>query len=182
MIRWRTRAVWLLTAPFLWFADPVPASLLGGGGLALAGLATRAWAAAFIDKNVALATRGPYAFVRHPLYLANLVLGLGIATAGGHWIWPALFLVYYLPVYFVTVRDEERRLVELFGDAYRRYEEGVPAFLPRLTKPGRKRSPARGAGSLPAGAERYLRNREWEAALGAAGVFAVLWTKLALGT
>lgn len=69
----RTRAGWLLALPFLWFASPVPLLLALGAIVALLGVATRAWAAGTIRKGHVLATLGPYARVRNPLYLGQSV-------------------------------------------------------------------------------------------------------------
>lgn len=79
----RTRATWLLALPFLWFAAPTFCTYLAGGAVAMVGVAIRAWAAGTVQKNLRLATAGPYAFVRHPLYLGGLLIGLGLTLAGG---------------------------------------------------------------------------------------------------
>jgi hypothetical protein len=68
--------------------------------------------------------------------------------------------------------SEHRLLTRLFGDRYAAYAAAVPAFLPRL-------SPWREPGTIPDGFtfEVYRRNREWEAALGAAAALALLGWK-----
>jgi hypothetical protein len=125
-----------------------------------------------IRKEQNLATGGPYAYTRNPLYVGSLLLGVGIALPGGRWIWPALFLAFYLAVYIPTMVSEHRLLTRLFGDRYAAYAAAVPAFLPRL-------SPWREPGTIPDGFtfEVYRRNREWEAALGAAAALALLGWK-----
>lgn len=168
----RLRAVGLLILSYLWFARPTPTLLAVGAPLVVAGLLLRAWAAGVIRKERDLATGGPYAHTRNPLYLGSLLLGTGIAIAGGHWIWPTLFLGFYLAVYIPTMVSEHRLLTQLFGDRYAGYALGVPAFLPRL-------SPWREPGMTADGFtfEVYRRNREWEAALGALGALALLGWK-----
>lgn len=165
----RLRAVVLLILSYLWFARPTPLRLGVGAPLVVLGLALRAWAAGVIQKERDLATGGPYAHTRNPLYLGSLLLGMGIAVAGGHWIWPALFLSFYAAVYVPTMRSEHRLLTQLFGDRYLAYAAAVPAFLPRV-------SPWREPGMDVEGFTFacYRRNREWEAALGAAGTLAML--------
>ncbi|MHB1193443.1 MAG: methyltransferase family protein [Longimicrobiales bacterium] len=170
--RVRLRAVVLLILLYLWLARPTLALLEVGAPLVLAGLLLRGWAAGTIEKERELATGGPYAFTRNPLYLGSLLLGLGIAVAGGHWVWPTLFVAFFAAVYVPTMVSEHRLLGELFGDRYRAYAAGVPAFVPRLT-------PWRDAGTDAAGFRwaRYVRNREWEAALGAVAAVGFLALK-----
>jgi len=168
----RLRAVWLLVIPFLWLARPTPFLLAAGAPPALLGLVLRGWAAGTIRKEEELTTGGPYAYTRNPLYLGSLLLGLGITTAGGHWAWPALFLVFFAAVYGRTMASEHRLLGELFGERYSAWAAHVPALLPRL-------SPWRAAASEGSSFSwaRYRRNREWEAVLGALAGFAFLALK-----
>ena len=122
-----------------------------------------------------MATAGPYAFVRHPLYLGGLLIGLGLTLAGGHWIWPTTFLLFYVRMYSATIGYEEAQLERLFGDAFRAYRARVPRLLPRLLPgPG---------GSLEGGftLARYIRNGEWNVLLGVAAGLGMLGGKLALG-
>lgn len=172
MRRLRLRAVWLLILPFLWFARPTPLLLGIGATLGLLGLSIRAWAAGTIHKEKELTTTGPYAYTRNPLYVGSFFLGLGITIAGGHWIWPTLFLLFYVGVYGRTMSGEATLLAGLFGERFRHYAEHVPAFAPRLT-------PYRAPGVTGGGFRlaQYRRNREWEAGLGALAGFAFLAAK-----
>lgn len=169
MRRLRLRAVWLLVLPFLWLSRPAPDLLAIGGVLAALGLVIRAWAAGTIHKERELTTTGPYAYARNPLYVGSLFLGLGITLAGGHWIWPVVFLLFYVAVYGRTMAGEEALLTELFGDRYRDYAAQVPAVVPRFM-PYREGDAAIGGFTL----SQYRRNREWEAGLGAVAGFAFL--------
>ncbi len=172
MRRLRLRAVWLLVVPFLWFARPTPTLLGIGTALGVLGLLVRGWAAGTIHKEKELTTTGPYAFTRNPLYVGSFFLGLGITIAGGQWIWPVLFLVFYLGVYGRTMSGEAALLGELFGERFHHYAANVPAFAPRLT-PYRATGVEGGGFTLA----QYKRNREWEAALGAFAGFAFLVVK-----
>jgi protein-S-isoprenylcysteine O-methyltransferase Ste14 len=172
MRRLRLRAVWLLVIPFLWLSRPTPRVLAVGAVLGLLGLFIRGWAAGTIHKEKELTTTGPYAFTRNPLYVGSFLLGLGITVAGGHWIWPTIFLVFYLGVYGRTMAGEQQLLTELFQDRYRHYATHVPAFLPRLTP---YRAPGVEGGGFTFA--QYRRNREWEAALGALAGFGFLAAK-----
>jgi protein-S-isoprenylcysteine O-methyltransferase Ste14 len=170
----RLRLVWLLILPFLWFAEPTPPLLLVGVLLAALGLWIRAWAAGFIRKEEALATSGPYAHTRNPLYLGSFFLGLGVTIAGGQWIFVVLFLVFFVAVYGRTMRGEAELLEGLFGDAYRHYAANVPLLLPRVTAYQAPGAP----GSTGFDLERWRGNKEYEALLGAVAAFAFLTVRL----
>lgn len=72
-----------------------------------------------------------YRAVRHPLYL-GMLLGLWCAPVMtvSHLLLAALFTAYIL----IGVRHEERDLVRVFGDEYRRYQAEVPMLLPFLRR------------------------------------------------
>lgn len=142
-----------------------------GGALAAIGVLVRAWSAGTIHKNETLTVVGPYAFTRNPLYVGSFLIGLGVSIAGGHWVWPLAFLLFYGAVYRETIAHEATRLTELFGDRYREYAANVPLFVPRIT-------PYRAAGD--GGGFRwsqYRWNREWEALLGVVAAFGALALK-----
>lgn len=175
--RLRLKAVWLIVVPFLVLARPTPDLLVAGGALAALGLALRAWSAGTIHKDEQLTTSGPYAHTRNPLYVGSLLIGVGVSLAGGHWIWPLVFLLFYGWIYRRTMAHEAALLTEAFGDRYRDYAAHVPGFVPRLTA---YRAPGAVAG---AGFRwrQYARNREWEAALGALAAFGLLLGKAMWG-
>lgn len=173
----RIGSAWILAAAFFWVAAPGPSSLLLGAVFVALGLLIRGWAAGVLVKDRELAVSGPYAFTRNPLYLGSFLIGVGAVIAGGR-PWPGLvFLGYFVWVYGSTMARESTELQQRFGDPYRRYRESVPVFVPRLTpfRPAAGR-PAGGTGFSPA---RYLRNREYEALLGAAAGLGLLALKAA---
>jgi len=79
-----------------------------------------------------LVTAGIYATIRHPQYA-----GLFLAILGSLIWWPSLITLLMAPIllwsYYRLARREERELEAQFGEAYRRYRERVPAFVPRLS-------------------------------------------------
>lgn len=94
----------------------------------------RLWALCFMEKKgKVLATGGPYAFSRNPLYVGNFLLGLGLMVVCSNWIIGIVFLIGYPIVYLGTIRQEEKVLLEQFGKPYEEYCQNVPKFLPRLT-------------------------------------------------
>lgn len=79
-----------------------------------------------------LATKGPYNFVRHPIYTA--MLGMLLANGIAFSYWPALLVAVavYLSGTLIRIRTEERLLRETFGAEFEAYAERVPALLPGL--------------------------------------------------
>jgi protein-S-isoprenylcysteine O-methyltransferase Ste14 len=168
--------VWLIVLPFLWFSAPRVELLAIGAIVASAGLWVRAWAAGTLRKDEALITAGPYAFTRNPLFLGSFLIGVGSAVAGGHWVWPAIFLLFFVGTYRPTMVRETKALGTLFPAEYGRYKAEVPAFLPRVT-PYRDGAGLAGDFSW----HQYRRNREWEASLGALAAFGLLAAKIVTG-
>jgi protein-S-isoprenylcysteine O-methyltransferase Ste14 len=105
------------------------------------GLALRISAVRWIGKRArvrvsgaaVLLCEGPFARVRNPLYLANLLVVAGASLAAGLGPWSAAVAAYALIVYHVVVLAEETTLRELFGELYDRYRELVPRWIPRLS-------------------------------------------------
>ena len=169
--RLRVPAGFVMVAAFAWFSRPTVGSLLAGLPISVLGVLLRAWSAGCLAKNQVLATGGPYAFTRNPLYLGTLLVagGLTIAarSAGLGALFAALFALIYLPV----IELEQQHLRALFPE-YRRYAERVPALWPRAR-------PA-AVGSFSAFRwELYLKNQEYQAGFGfLAGVLLLLWKAL----
>lgn len=163
--RLRVPCGFLLLGAFLWFAQPAAGSIAAGIPIAVCGLAIRAWAAGHLAKNETLATSGPYAYIRNPLYLGTLLTAAGVVVAARQAGLAILFAGVFLLVYLPVIQLEEQKLRELFP-SFRAYAEAVPALLPAA---GRwcEASPTRFQWSL------YLRNQEYKAALGF--VIAVAW-------
>jgi protein-S-isoprenylcysteine O-methyltransferase Ste14 len=167
--RLRVPGGFLMAAAFLWMADPTPASLAAGVPLSLLGMALRTWAAGHLEKNLALAESGPYAWVRNPLYLGTLVVAAGLAAAARRWELAVLFAAVFYLVYFPVVELEEQHLRSLFP-GYADYARRVPRLLPRRPS----RPPARRFRWAL-----YRKNEEYRALLGfAAAVAALAWKML----
>lgn len=159
--RWRVPMGFLCAVLFILFARPRPTTLAAGGVVSLIGLLLRAWSAGHIRKNDALATSGPYAYTRNPLYLGSFILGLGFTIASSRWVLAGLFVALFLGIYLPVMRVESATLTQLFSESYQRYARAVPLFLPRLL-PYRDQGAKRGRFD----ASLYLRYREYRAALG----------------
>jgi protein-S-isoprenylcysteine O-methyltransferase Ste14 len=85
------------------------------------------------------ATTGPYAYVRHPQYVAFIVIMLGFLLQ-----WPTLLTLLMFPIlvwmYVRLARREEREVRAELGDVYARYAAATPAFFPRLRRTTQRRA------------------------------------------
>jgi protein-S-isoprenylcysteine O-methyltransferase Ste14 len=171
--RWRIDVAWLGLAAIP-FARPTAASILACLPLTLAALGLRIWARGHLERDIYLTQTGPYAVVRHPLYIGSFLLGLSFAlmTRVSLFVllFPPLFSAMYLPKAF----REEAFLRRCYGDEHGRYAARVPALLPTLR------------GAVPSGfareAQRFawrrvVRNHEWQTWLGALAVLLLMWAR-----
>jgi len=123
----------LLTVLFAVIAQPVSWLFYSASVIVLAGIAVRLWASGFILKNEELATNGPYALVRHPLYVGNILILFAFAAASGIW-WTFLIVVAFLWFYYPTaIEYEDRKLSRKFESSWHAFAEQTPALLPRFT-------------------------------------------------
>ena len=167
--RLRVPCGFVLVAAFAWFSHPDARSLACGLPVSLIGLALRAWAAGHLAKNQALASSGPYAYTRNPLYLGTLLVAAGLALASRSAGLGALFAAVFLGIYLPVIELEQQHLRSLFPD-YDAYAARVPVLLPRMTPTGEPRAFQWAL---------YVKNREYQAAAGfLAGALFLLWKAL----
>src|SRR5947209_15523293 len=114
MQRWRVPLGFACAALFFLLSRPRPLTLIIGGAVALPGLALRAWATGYLRKNDVLATAGPYAYTRNPLYLGSFLIGLGFTIAAGRIILGLVFAALFVGIYVPVMRVESATLEELF--------------------------------------------------------------------
>ncbi|UCE86743.1 MAG: isoprenylcysteine carboxylmethyltransferase family protein [Deltaproteobacteria bacterium] len=128
----------------LLLARPTALGFAVGTVLVVIGAAIRIWSAGHLVKTERLATTGPYAYLRHPLYLGTLLIVLGFAIIAGGVasavLLPALLLWFFVYYYPYKNRIESARLERLFGDDFAAYQAAVPALFPsrwpRAASPG----------------------------------------------
>lgn len=156
---------------YFWLARPTWRFLGLGAILIVPGLLIRALASGHVRKNEALATSGPYAYTRNPLYLGSLLIGVGFAVAARNWWVGAALVVMFVAIYVPVIRGEESFLRTKFPE-FEEYARQVPRMFPRIT-PASFTDDA-GGFSL----ELYLKHREWNALLGAVAIMVALIIKM----
>ena len=120
----------LLVAVCAYFAKPGSTLVIIGLAMAVFGQVFRIYAAGFIHKNKQLASTGPYALVRHPLYLGNFLILVGFALAANNlyvWIGVALFFLIWYPA---AISYEDNKLEEIFQDEWRAWSKNIRAIIP----------------------------------------------------
>jgi protein-S-isoprenylcysteine O-methyltransferase Ste14 len=131
------------TAPSLpWWAPYSLASTILVVLLGITAIILFLSAALTLGKNWSLVARtrtdhqlvrnGPFAVVRHPIYLALLLYVLSIAAALGHWQQLLFAMPLYMAGTVIRIRDEEKLLRAQFGEAHARYVRDVPSLIPLL--------------------------------------------------
>jgi protein-S-isoprenylcysteine O-methyltransferase Ste14 len=163
---------WAAGIAALFLARPSVTSLLVGLPIALVGELLRLWAAGHIEKTKSLATGGPYAHTRNPLYLGSVIMAVGLAVAAAS-PWVALAGALYLLAFYPSViREEAAFLSGKFGAAYAEWAAVVPLFWPRVRPSGPRASRFDWA--------RVRTNREWRTALALPLVAALLYVRQTL--
>lgn len=157
-------------AAYLWLARPSWAAMAAGAVVVVTGLWLRALASGHVKKNESLATSGPYAYTRNPLYLGSMLIAVGFAVAARSLGVGVLFVAMLLAIYLPVIRGEEEFLRGKFPE-FEEYEGAVPRLWPQLTAGAGMDGQAAFSRAL------YLQHREYNALLGAAGMMAALAIK-----
>src|ERR1700722_17893 len=109
--------------------------------LVLLGLGIRALADGFAGRHTRteqieaprLSTGGAYSFVRNPIYVGSMVIGLGMVGLLANWTALIPYVAVFAIFYFAVIPAEEQFLRKTFGRQYEEYCQNVPRLLPRLT-------------------------------------------------
>lgn len=121
----------------------LPAGLRWIGALvALAGIAMVWWTHRTLGRHWSgilelreshhLISAGPYRYIRHPMYMALLILPVGMALLTANLLLALLQLGTTTAMYLARVADEEAMMLERFGDEYRSYMRRTGRLFPRL--------------------------------------------------
>jgi len=128
----------------LFFSKPYQPLIYFGFLLLAVGELCRFWAVRYAGGRTrttkvgapSLCTAGPFAYVRNPLYIGNVIMYSGVVLiAGGSLVWYMLCItiIFFIIQYSLIVSLEEETLNKMFGEEYLAYCKNVPALLPRLT-------------------------------------------------
>ncbi len=124
-------------------ARPTLPGMLAGFAVVVAGEMLRLWGVSIAGSETRttgpvggtyLITRGPFAYVRNPLYLGNMLMYLGLGIMSNAFWLSVAAMVYFFWQYSLIVSLEEEYLVRTFKDEFIRYCASVPRFLPWFRK------------------------------------------------
>ena len=130
--------------PMLLFARPTVTTMIIGGIFVLFGESFRFWGVSYAGSETrttgnvgasSLVTQGPFAYVRNPLYLGNILMYFGISIMANSLVpyLQILSIVYFSFQYYYIILEEEGFLKEKFKDKYDHYFQNVNRFLPKFT-------------------------------------------------
>ena len=176
-MRWRVRTGYPVALLYWLLARPTYHWIAMGAGVAAFGLVVRTIASGHLRKDRELATTGPYARTRNPLYLGSAFLAIGFAIAGHSWWAGSLVLVYFAVFYYAVMRNEERDLRARFGIVFDEYAARVPLFLPNFFDAGYA-PPADATPDNTFSWDQYRRNREYKALIGTIAGLAIVWLRM----
>ena len=86
-----------------------------------------------IRKGHALVTEGPYRFIRHPMYAAIALIGIGVSLLSANLLVILAHMLSMISMYLVRISDEEEMMIEQFGDEYREYMRRTGRLIPKLS-------------------------------------------------
>lgn len=129
--------------PMLLYARPTVTMLVIGGLFAAIGESIRFWGVSYAGSETRttskvggtfLVTQGPFAYVRNPLYLGNILMYFGISIMSNSLFpyLPVISLLYFTTQYYYIIREEENFLRDKFKEKYEDYYNSVGRFFPKL--------------------------------------------------
>jgi protein-S-isoprenylcysteine O-methyltransferase Ste14 len=120
----------LLVAVCAYFARAETGTVVIGLAMAVAGQIFRIYAAGYIHKNKQLASTGPYALVRHPLYLGNFLILVGFTIASANLYVTITVILFFLIWYPAAIAYEDSKLENIFEDEWRAWSKNIRAIIP----------------------------------------------------
>jgi protein-S-isoprenylcysteine O-methyltransferase Ste14 len=172
--RWRVDVAWIGVIMIV-FAHPTTGSIAAFLPLVAVGLLLRLWARGHLERGVPITQTGPYAYVRHPLYVGSFLLGLAFALMSRSLPLVAVYLTCFLVMYVPKALREEAYLRTMAGPTYDDYAARTGAMLPRMRRAG-------AAPAVPSRTfewRRVRRHREWRTWVGVLVLLAAVWQRAA---
>lgn len=85
-----------------------------------------------IANNHKIIKKGIFRYIRHPMYLASLMIGMGAVIMFASWIGLIVYLLIFIPIFVHRIKLEEKYLLRRFDDEYRRYIKQTAALIPGI--------------------------------------------------
>ncbi|GAB4569828.1 MAG: hypothetical protein Fur0017_15340 [Anaerolineales bacterium] len=139
--------VWTFTPKFMaWSSIPFPIWMRWAGlALGILAIALNAWSHKTLSQKLgadfdpalrllkvpALVTEGPYTRIRHPIYLAFLLMQIAVLFLTSNWFIGFCGIAIIISVIAIRVPEEEKLLIEQFGNDYLNYKKNTGALLPK---------------------------------------------------
>jgi len=126
-IIWFAACVYSIFLPMrlgtMWFYVGLPIALIGTIGYTV--VVVNMVTTPFVKEPL---TSGLYRYSRHPMYVTQLVMFIGVGVACASWVF-LLFTVVYTGISFAFAASEERHCLEKYGDLYREYINRAPRWI-----------------------------------------------------
>jgi len=84
-------------------------------------------------KENKIAVRGPYKYIRHPIYASIYLLSTGLGLMFFAWLW-FIIMIAFMPLWYIECRNEEKQVIKLHGQGFIDYRNRTGMFLPRILK------------------------------------------------
>jgi len=116
-----------------WLGDTNLTLFYAGAAVATVGELIRMWASGHVKKNKELATDGPYAYARHPLYVGNILILVGYSVASNLW-WSFVLMAFLLLFYYPpAISYEDNKLKIMFGEHWIEWSQNIHALIPTFS-------------------------------------------------
>ncbi|MDZ4851896.1 MAG: isoprenylcysteine carboxylmethyltransferase family protein [Pirellulaceae bacterium] len=137
--------------------DPLDFRQLGsavGTCVVSVGIAIRSWSAGMLKKSEVLATSGPYALVRNPLYVGSFLMMFGFCLLLKDWLALAFVIGPMALLYWYQVMSEEKYMAKIFSESWPSYRATTGRFFPKNL---------RREVLVPWSLSRWIKNEEYQA-------------------
>jgi protein-S-isoprenylcysteine O-methyltransferase Ste14 len=129
----------------IWAAFPLPDGLRWiGAALSLVVLPLILWVQESLGSNFSttihireehtLVTKGPYRWIRHPMYTVLMMQSIGLLLLTANWFIGGSYSLLLMIIMIARTPFEENMMIEKFGEQYRAYMRQTGKFLPKLTR------------------------------------------------
>ena len=126
-ILWLLALIYSVFLPFrlgtIWLYVGLPVAMVGLIGYTLV---VASWITNPMENKPII--RGIYRYSRHPFYVFQMIMLIGIGVASASWVF-MLFTIIYSVLHFIIAIPEERQCLEKYGDTYREYMNRTPRWI-----------------------------------------------------